>query len=222
MSLSFINIAQAVPPQTVTIVFEVKMGELKIGRGIDTLKHDLSSYTLSSQIIPKGLASLFLDEIERTSSGRIAESGLIPKYFSEEGNKKKGRSEANFNWEKQELTLVTRDGQQTLPLIADSADQATLPYLFAFKEELPMKSSIYITDGRRLKLYQYERKDDDVINTAIGALEVAHFKKVVDNDTDRQFEFWLSHQHNSLPVKIRFIDKKGNVIESTVQTLTTH
>ena len=83
-----------------------------------------------------------------------------------------------------------------------------------------MKSSIYITDGRRLKLYQYERKDDDVINTAIGALEVAHFKKVVDNDTDRQFEFWLSHQHNSLPVKIRFIDKKGNVIESTVQTLT--
>ncbi|MDA0237872.1 MAG: DUF3108 domain-containing protein [Proteobacteria bacterium] len=222
MSLEFINTAQAAPPPTVRIVFEVTMGSLKIGRGIDTLQHDSGSYTLTSQIIPKGLASLYLDEIKRKSRGLVSAAGLTPKYFSEEGNKKKGRSEANFDWEKQEVTLVTQDGQQTLPLIAESADQATLPYLFAFKKKLPMKSSIYITDGRRFKLYQYERRDDDVIKTAIGALKVAHFKKVVDNDIDQQFEFWLSHQHDLLPIKIRFVDKKGNVIESTVQTLTTN
>jgi hypothetical protein len=41
----------------------------------------------------------------------------------------------------------------------------------------------------------------------------------VNADTDRQFEFWLSYDHHLLPVKIRFVDKKGNVIESTVQAL---
>ena len=220
MSFGLINIAQAAPPQNIKIVFEVTMGELKIGQGIDSLQHDSISYTLTSQIIPKGLASLFLDKIERTSKGLIAKTGLVPKYFSEQGNKKKGSSEANFDWEKEQITLVTKDGQQTLPLIAESGDQATLPYLFAFKKKLPNKSSIYITDGRRFKLYQYERKDDGVINTKVGALKVAHFKKVVDNDNGRQFEFWLSHKHDLLPVKIRFVDKKGNVIESTVQTLT--
>jgi hypothetical protein len=31
----------------------------------------------------------------------------------------------------------------------------------------------------------------------------------------------LSYEHNFLPVKLKFVDKKGNVIQSTVTSVTT-
>ncbi|MDC1311956.1 DUF3108 domain-containing protein [Burkholderiales bacterium] len=220
ISLFFASSVRAVPPASVEIIFEVKMGDLTIGQGVDTLQHDSKSYTLISKIIPKGLASLFLDEIERESGGSISEIGLVPELFVEKGNKKKGSSEAHFDWVNKSLTLITRDGQQTTPLPNGSIDQATLPYLFSFKALLPAETTINITDGRRLKQYAYERKEDQTVKTAIGVLNTAHFKKVVATDTDRQFEFWLSYDHSLLPVKIRFTDKKGNAIESIVQKVT--
>ena len=68
-TIAFATLTNAAPPDSVKIMFEVKMGELKIGQGIDALQHDSKSYTLTSKIIPKGLASLFLDEVERQSRG---------------------------------------------------------------------------------------------------------------------------------------------------------
>lgn len=220
IGLAFTFGIHARPPNSVEIIFEVKMGDLKIGQGIDTLQHDSKSYTLISKIIPKGLASLFLDEIERESTGSISEVGLVPKLFVEKGNRKKGSGEARFDWKNKTLTLITRDGQQTTTLPDESIDQATLPYLFSFKTTLPSEATVNMTDGRRLKQYAYERKEDQTITTPIGILKTAHFKKVVLNETDRQFEFWLSYDHNLLPVKIRFTNKKGNSIESIVQTVT--
>lgn len=221
-TIAFATLTNAAPPDSVKIMFEVKMGELKIGQGIDVLQHDSKSYTLTSKIIPKGLASLFLDEVERQSRGSTSETGLTPDHFIETGNKKKGTSEAHFDWGNNVLTLITRDGQQTVPLPDRSIDQATLPYVFSFKDSLPEESTLDITDGRRLKKYAYKRKEDQTIATPIGVLETAHYRKIVNADTDRQFEFWLSYDHHLLPVKIRFVDKKGNVIESTVQVLTTN
>jgi len=219
LSIAFTALTNAAPPDSVKIMFEVKMGELKIGQGIDTLQHDSQSYILTSKIIPRGLASLFLDKVERESRGSISESGLSPERFIESGNKKKGTGEALFDWSNNVLTLITRDGKQEVSLPTHSIDQATLPYLFSFKDALPAESTIDITDGRRLKQYAYERKEDQTIATPIGFLDTVHYRKIVNADTDRQFEFWLSYDHHLLPVKIRFVDKKGNVIESTVQAL---
>ena len=119
------TMAWANPAPNVTLTFEVNMGDLKIGKGIDKLQHDSSVYTLNSRIIPKGLASLFLSKIERESKGSIVLEGLRPDYFSETGNKKKGSREATFDWVNNQLTLVTKNGRETLPLTIFSADQAT-------------------------------------------------------------------------------------------------
>lgn len=63
LSIAFTALTNAAPPDSVKIMFEVKMGELKIGQGIDTLQHDSQSYILTSKIIPRGLASLFQESV---------------------------------------------------------------------------------------------------------------------------------------------------------------
>ena len=214
-----VGIANALPPPHIEIVFEVKMGGMKLGQGVDRITHDSKSYSITSQTIPKGLASLFLDEVIRKSEGEIVAKGLTPSAFSEIGNKKKGDSSALFDWSNKVVTLKTTQFETVVPFKERAADQAILPYLNAFRENIINNEIIYVTDGRRIKRYQYERLQDDTLTTSLGKLKVAHFRKVVADDKERQFEFWLAHDHHLLPVKLMFVDKKGRTIESNVLKL---
>jgi len=201
------------------IVFEVRMGSMKLGKGVDRLALDGTHYTLVSQVIPKGLASLFLDKVERVSRGTVSDEGIKPDTFQESGNKKKGESFATFDWVNQTIELDSKDGKQILPLPESTIDQASLPYTFAFKNEESKSESLHMTDGRRLKEYNYERGETAKLSTSLGDITTTHYKKIVSDANDRQFEFWLSHAHQMLPVKLRFVDKKGRVIESFVTQL---
>ena len=201
------------------IVFEVRMGSMKLGKGVDRLTLDGTQYTLVSQVIPKGLASFFLDKVERVSRGTVSDEGIKPDTFQESGNKKKGESFATFDWVNQTIELESKDGKQTLPLPESTIDHASLPYTFAFKNEESKSESLHMTDGRRLKEYNYERGETATLSTSLGDITTTHYKKVVSDANDRKFEFWLSHAHQMLPVKLRFVDKKGRVIESFVTQL---
>jgi hypothetical protein len=157
--------ARAAPPERVEITFEIHFGSMKLGIGEDRLKHDGKKYEVYSDTIPKGIAALFIDTIRRESKGSITENGLRPVSFVERG-RKKGIRAAEFDWTNNRLRLIHGESNQVVDLPKGSIDQASLPYAFAFAGKIPEDFGIHVTDGRRIKEYEYRIIGRERIKTA--------------------------------------------------------
>ena len=218
LALLGVSAAQAAPPERVEITFEIHFGSMKLGIGEGRLKHDGKKYEVYSDTIPKGIAALFIDTIRRESKGSITENGLRPLSFVERG-RKKGIRAAEFDWTNNRLRLIHGESNQVVDLPKGSIDQASLPYAFAFAGKIPDDFSIHVTDGRRIKEYEYRIIGRERIKTALGEIETIHVQRRPDPSTKRSFEFWVAVEQHYLPVQVRFTDKKGRLFESVVTSI---
>lgn len=209
----------AQPPHRVQMDFSVHSGSMHLGDGRDVLEHDGKQYSIVSDSKTVGLAAiLYKMNIHREARGLVTKSGLRPLHFQEERTRKPKRA-ADFDWESRQLGLTDGDNVTTVALPDNSFDQTSFAYAFAFRspdEELP---PVHLTDGRKLSDYKYQMVGKEKIKTPIGELETLHFQKVRDVDDKRGFEVWLAVGHHYLPVQIRYIEKDGTILDSTVTAI---
>lgn len=214
-----LNAAVAVamqPPARVELDFAVSAGSMDIGEGRDILEHDGKAYKVTSTLKTIGVAAvLYKLDIRREASGLVTPEGLRPQHFEEERTRK-ARKAVDFDWKAKTVTLTDGDKRQTLPLPENTYDQTSFAYAFAFRpmpEDFP---TIYLSDGRKLSDYQYRNLGKETLKTPIGDLETLHIQKVRDADDKRGFEVWLAVARHHLPVRIRYVEKNGQVIDSTI------
>ncbi|MGH8730320.1 MAG: DUF3108 domain-containing protein [Burkholderiales bacterium] len=213
-------VAAAQPPLKVQIDFAVTSGSMQLGKGRDFLEHDGKKYSVISETMTVGVAALFYKlNIRRESRGLLTTSGLRPLRFEEHSSRKPRRA-ADFDWEAGQVKLTDGDKIETVPLTANTFDPTSLPYTFAFAQSNKESMNVFVADGRRLADYQYRVIGKETLKTPLGELETLHFQKVQEADDKRGLEFWLSVNHHFLPVKIRLVDKNGNVVDSTVTSVT--
>ncbi len=218
VTLLGISAAQAAPPQHVEMTFEINYGSMRLGIGEDRLTHNGKQYQVHSDTIPKGIAALFIEPIRRESKGSVTENGLRPVSFIERG-RKKGIRAAEFDWTNYRLRLIDGESNQVVDLPKGSIDQASLPYAFAFAGKIPDDFSVHVTDGRRIKEYQYRIVGRERIKSALGEIETIHIERLPNPDTKRSFEFWVAVEQHYLPVQVRFTDKKGRLFVSVVTAI---
>jgi hypothetical protein len=213
-------LAAAQPPQRVQIDFAVTSGSMQLGEGHDFLEHDGTKYSLVSETKTVGVAALFYKlSVRRESRGSLTASGLRPLQF-EENNSRKPRRAADFDWNAGQVKLTDGDKIETVPLSANTFDPTSLPYAFAFAQPNQESMKVFIADGRRVVDYEYRIIGKETLKTPLGELETLHFQKVRDADDKRGLEFWLSVDRHYLPVKIRFVEKNGTIVDSTVTSIT--
>jgi hypothetical protein len=209
----------AQPPTHVQMDFSVNSGTMHLGEGRDVLEHDGKQYSVVSESKTVGLAAFFYKmNIHRESRGLITRTGLRPLHFEEERSRKSKRA-ADFDWDAKQIKLTDGENTTTVVLPDNTFDQTSFTYAFAFRspdDELP---PVHLTDGRRLSDYKYQMVGKEKIKTPIGELETVHFQKVREGDDKRGFEVWLAIAHHYLPVQIRFIEKDGTVLDSTVTAI---
>ena len=207
------------PPLRVQMDFSVNSGAMHLGEGRDVLEHDGKQYSVTSESKTVGLAAFFYKmNIRRESRGLITKNGLRPLHFEEDRTRKPKRA-ADFDWDAKLIKLTDGANVETVPLPENTFDQTSFAYVFAFRspdDELP---PVHLTDGRRLSDYKYQMVGKEKIKTPIGELETVHFQKIREADDKRGFEVWLAVQHHYLPVQIRFIEKDGTVLDSTVTAI---
>lgn len=208
--------AAAQPPQKVQVDFSVTSGSMQLGEGHDFLEHDGKKYSVTSETKTVGVAAFFYKlNIRRESRGSLTASGLRPLQF-EENNSRKPRRAADFDWDAGTVRLTDGDKIETVPLSANTFDPASLPYAFAFAQSNQESMKVFVADGRRLADYEYRIIGKEKLKTPLGEMETLHFQKVREADDKRGLEFWLSVDRHFLPVKIRYVEKNGTVVDSTV------
>ena len=207
------------PPQRVQMNFAVNSGAMHLGEGRDVLEHDGKQYSVISESKTVGLAAFFYKmNVRRESRGLITRSGLRPLHFEENRSRKPKRA-ADFDWDAKLIKLTDGENISTVELPDNTYDQTSFAYAFAFRspdEELP---PVHLTDGHRMSDYKYKMVGKEKIKTPIGELETVHIQKVREADDKRGFEVWLAVEHHYLPVQIRFIEKDGTVLDSTVTAI---
>jgi hypothetical protein len=211
--------AAAAPPSRVELTFTIVMGDLRIAEAREVLEHDGQRYQVLSETTPRGIAALFIKDVRRESRGAVTATGLRPDLFEETGRRGGARS-AKFDWAAGALTLVHGDTTRTVALPQGTLDQASLAYALAFRGVADSGFTVHVTDGRGVKQYRYREIAGETLKTAVGEFRTRRFERVRDPGEKRGFEFWLATDRHLLPVKLRYIEKNGDVVDSIITGIT--
>ena len=163
------------------------------------------SYRLQSRIETSGLAALFKPlRQEHESRGQMGPTGLQPIHFSVLRNGQPRGEDADFDWPAGEV-LLERDGSRH-PLHPGSQDVLSLNYQLAYLSRLEEGIRIGVVTGKKYEHYALDAMGEEDIGTPAGRFRTLHLRAAGETLT----EIWLALDHQRLPVKIRFTDKKGD------------
>ena len=207
--------AGAAPPTRVELSFAIMMGGTRIGEGREVLEHDGLRYRIVSESRPRGIATLFINDVRRESRGTVSDAGLRPDYFEETG-RRGGTRTATFDWAAGQLALINGNNARNVELPRGTLDQTSLAYTFSFRPALSGGFEIHVTDGRGVRRYRYREVGPETLVTPLGEIRTRHFEKVRGPGDKRGFEFWLAPDRHLLPVKLRYVEKNGDAFESLV------
>ena len=182
---------------------------------------DGSHYQLKWLTQGSGLAALIFPDLLQTSEGMLIKTGLQPsKYLYQFGNKADKTRIANFDWPNKIITLQTSKGKQTLDLDEGTQDLLSFMYQFMFVAPLQIMQ-IPIATGKKIAVYDYSFEGEVNLKIKIGELKTIH---IVHNggDSDEKTELWLAMDYQYVPVKIRKIEKNGDVVEMLATRINTN
>ena len=171
---------------------------------------DDKSYTIRVGMNTTGLASIFKTfESNQQSSGALTAQGLRPNEFSEIKNTSKGKEahEAKFAWG--EKLLSFSNGNST-PLPEQAQDIISFLYQLS---QLPLDQGavpLYISNGKKLERYELAVGEEENIQTRLGRLRALPLRKV-HAPGEEGLVIWLGLEYRLLPVKIRQIDRDGQI-----------
>ncbi|HUX30880.1 MAG TPA: DUF3108 domain-containing protein [Thiobacillus sp.] len=197
-------------PPRLDLHFQVRYG---LARGEQTLVwiNEGDRYTITSVAGATGLAGVFYrGRFVQTSRGRIAPSGLVPEEFWDQRGDK--RSSARFDAAKGTLTLNPAKGAPR-HFAYPGAVQDALSLFFQLALTAPPDGQLTYTvfNGKKLRDYTYEVRDEASLETALGSLRTLHLARMADGDG--RFEVWLAIDRHYLPVRVLHSDDRNNEVE---------
>lgn len=209
-------------PRQGRIRFVVTRGEdgqgMQIGESTHTWRHDGGNYVLRAVTETTGLVALFREvRIVQSSEGTIGVEGLMPQAFAVE---RKGRlaEGVRFDWTAGKATLM-RGGQprREVAIVAGAQDVLSQIYQIGLAG-VAARVEMMIATGKNYGRYAYEAVGDETIATRFGDLRTWHVKTPA-LPGEQAMELWLSPDHRNLPVRIRFVDRKGEVFDQNAVEL---
>lgn len=199
-------------PRHVEIDFQIvrKGGVAGIERHQYQQRED-GTYLLRSVAEPKGLLALALSDLVQISEGHVTSSGLQPmQYVYQYGRNTDKAQRAYFDWQAGILLMTHGAKQNTVELQPGTQDLLSFMYQFMFVPPL-QDMRLAITNGKRLRIYDYGFEGEETLQTTIGPLRTFHIGR--SSSDDEKTELWLAVDYHYLPVKISKTEKDGTVTE---------
>ena len=210
----WVALAQAAPPERVTLTYELKRnGTVHIDVS-ETLEHDGRTYAITSEGRGRGILALF-GVLKRTSRGHITPQGLRPDEFRDQRPGGWAVS-AKFDWDARSVTQEKNGKSETLKMPADARDPLSLAYSFAFVPPKGKEYDVTRADGRGLTPFRFAVVGTEKLTTPAGEMQTLHIAKLRDGPEDKATDIWFAAERDFLPVRVLVVDSDGTRSDQVV------
>ncbi len=206
-----------------SISYQVILGRqgLIVGRMIHSWKREEGRYSLESVTETVGLAALFRRiQMVQQSTGRMTEAGLVPDEFrvrQDGGGGDVTLYGSRFDWQAMRVILGADTEKRELPL--DGGAQDLLSFIYQLVLHPPVgKTALSISTGKAYNRYELDYRGDEKLPSPVGEVAARHYA-TLGPPGEQSTEIWLAPELGYLPVKVRFIDKKGTVADAMIQNV---
>ncbi len=203
-------------PHQGRIRFAVTRGEgeqaMLVGESIHIWQHDGEAYSVRTQAETVGLAALFRPvKVVQLSEGRLGPVGIVPVAFRVEHQGKVAEG-ARFDWENMRVTLYAGERvRREAALSVGAQDMLSQIYQMGLYGKAA-HVELMVATGKSYGRYAYETVGDETLATRFGELRTWHVR-TPGLPGEQIMELWLASDYRNLPVRIRFLDRKGDVYE---------
>jgi hypothetical protein len=198
-------------PNFVRIEYQVSIGEggFVIGSAVEEVRHDGTYYSMRNTAETTGLVALFRRaKIVNVSAGDIVASGLRPREFWARRDNGKGEA-AHLDWEAGEVRLAS--GKQ-YPLEPGTQDMLSMFAQLALMTIDGGPIALPVATGKKVERYEFALLGEEKIATPRGERRTLHLRNR-QPDGKEATEVWLGLDDARLPIKIRHIDRRGDIFD---------
>jgi hypothetical protein len=204
-------------PGFVRIVYRVTMGEtgFPIGRTVQEIRHDGVHYSMRNDAETTGIVRLFRPaRIVNVSAGEVVASGLRPMEFWNRRDNGKGDA-GHFDWA---AGLARLDNGRQYPLEAGTQDMLSMFGQLAMQSIDGNGLSMPVATGKKIDRYEFAVVGEERIGTPRGERRTLHLRNRQPNGKEST-EIWLGLDDGRLPIKIRHIDRRGDIFDQVAERI---
>lgn len=206
--------------------YEIEMNGLQAGeltQQLETLTDGLHRFRSATKA--KGVVALFRrDTVKETSLWTLSEQQIKPRQYlyQRSGGKKDKYLRMDFDWPKNSVHIDDKVHPWDLEIETGTLEKHV--YQVQLRLDLlqnPEQSTFnyLIADGGRIKHYQIERLEQEIITTPLGKIATVKFRRQRDRDSDKDREttLWCAPELNYLPVKLEHIEKDDTKFTAVIR-----
>jgi hypothetical protein len=198
-------------PNFVRIEYRVTMGEgaFPIGSAVEEVRHDGTYYSMRNTAETTGIVSLFRRaKIVNVSAGEIVAGGLRPREFWARRDNGKGEA-AHLDWEAGQVRLA---GGKQYSLEPGTQDMLSMFAQLALVGIDGAMVAMPVATGKKVERYEFVVLGQEKIATPRGERLALHLRNR-QPDGKEATEIWLGLDDARLPIKIRHIDRRGDIFD---------
>jgi hypothetical protein len=183
------------------------------GDGVFEYRREGGSYRIESSVTAIGIF-----ESRQSSAGSVRAEGLVPHRFTLQSSRRDPRS-IDFDWAARRVSFSHTGGSE--PTQPQMQDRLSLMMQLAWRHRRQPGVSTFempVAGPRHVSTYVFRVEGEETVTMPAGRFEAVKFERRKESSDD-EFEVWLAPSLCSLPVRLRFADDKGLVIEQRLSAV---
>jgi hypothetical protein len=183
------------------------------GDGVVTYQRRGNAYEMASTLKAAGIF-----EAEQSSDGTVGNDGLVPRQFTQRTSRRPLLS-VDFDWPGRRVAFSQTDAYATTQ--PQMQDRLSLLFQLAWRQRAePRAESLEmpVAGQRSTATYVFLAKEREALALPGGRFDTVKFELHTQRRGDL-LEVWLAPELCSLPVRLRFADERGTVIEQQLRAV---
>ena len=201
-------------PDHGSIRFRVLFGErgFVVGEARHDWTHSAKRYRMSVSLHTTGVVDLFRSlQYAQHSEGRVGPKGLLPDRFRAEQSGKPDET-AEFDWKAGQVTMRRGTRVRVAKIQSGDQDLLSLWHQIGIVGAGGLPLNLNVVSGKAATPSMLERVGDETVSMPIGTLDTLRLRaRALDGRLS--IDIWLARNYGMLPVRIRVVDDKGEVLE---------